>query len=287
MNSIPAKIAGVKRIAMVVPQKNKNLNPIIAKAAQIGMVDEIFRIGGAHSIAALAWGTESITPVDKIVGPGNIYVTTAKKKLFGYVGIDMLAGPSEILIVADNKNNSDWIAADLLSQAEHDINSRSTLITNDSLFAKKVLKSIDSILKILPRSKIASSSWKKNGNIIIVKNFSNVHKIINQLSPEHLELAIDKPDNFFEKIKNAGSVFLGRYTPEAIGDYVAGPNHVLPTGSTARFSSGLDVMDFLKKTTFTKCNKKSLKLVSNQAIKLAEAEGLYGHALSIYMRNKI
>ena len=251
------------------------------------MVDEIFRIGGAHSIAALAWGTESITPVDKIVGPGNIYVTTAKKKLFGYVGIDMLAGPSEILIVADNKNNSDWIAADLLSQAEHDINSRSTLITNDSLFAKKVLKSIDSILKILPRSKIASSSWKKNGNIIIVKNFSNVHKIINQLSPEHLELAIDKPDNFFEKIKNAGSVFLGRYTPEAIGDYVAGPNHVLPTGSTARFSSGLDVMDFLKKTTFTKCNKKSLKLVSNQAIKLAEAEGLYGHALSIYMRNKI
>ena len=287
MNSIPAKIAGVKRIAMVVPQKNKNLNPIIAKAAQIGMVDEIFRIGGAHSIAALAWGTESITPVDKIVGPGNIYVTTAKKKLFGYVGIDMLAGPSEILIVADNKNNSDWIAADLLAQAEHDINSRSTLITNDSLFAKKVLKSIDSILKILPRSKIASSSWKKNGNIIIVKNFSNVHKIINQLSPEHLELAIDKPDNFFEKIKNAGSVFLGRYTPEAIGDYVAGPNHVLPTGSTARFSSGLDVMDFLKKTTFTKCNKKSLKLVSNQAIKLAEAEGLYGHALSIYMRNKI
>lgn len=287
MNSIPAKVAGVKRIAMVIPQQNKNLNPIIAKAAQIGMVDEIFRIGGAHSIAALAWGTESITPVDKIVGPGNIYVTIAKKKLFGSVGIDMLAGPSEILIVADNKNNPDWVAADLLSQAEHDVNSRSILITNNFFFAKKVLSSIKSILNILPRSKIASKSWEKNGSIIIVKNFFNVDKIINQLSPEHLELAVDKPNQFFNKIKNAGSVFLGRYTPEAIGDYVAGPNHVLPTGRTARFSSGLGVVDFLKKITFTQCNKKSLKLISNEAIKLAEAEGLYGHALSIYMRNKI
>ena len=287
MNSIPAKVAGVQRIAMVIPQKDKNLNPILAKAAQIGMIDEIFRVGGAHSIAALAYGTKTITPVDKIVGPGNLYVTIAKKKLFGEVGIDMLAGPSEILIVADKKNNPDWIAADLLSQAEHDINSRAILITNDLLFGKNVLKSINSILKILPRSKIASKSWTKNGGVIIVKNFSNVDDIINQLSPEHLELAIDKPDNFFNKIKNAGSVFLGRYTPEAIGDYVAGPNHVLPTGRTARFSSGLGVMDFLKKTTFTKCSKKSLKLISNQAIRLAEAEGLYGHALSIYIRNKI
>ena len=287
MNSIPAKVAGVQRIAMVIPQKDKNLNPILAKAAQIGMVDEIFRVGGAHSVAALAYGTKTITPVDKIVGPGNLYVTIAKKKLFGEVGIDMLAGPSEILIVADKKNNPDWIAADLLSQAEHDINSRAILITNDLLFGKNVLKSINSILKILPRSKIASKSWTKNGGVIIVKNFSNVDDIINQLSPEHLELAIDKPDNFFNKIKNAGSVFLGRYTPEAIGDYVAGPNHVLPTGRTARFSSGLGVMDFLKKTTFTKCSKKSLKLISNQAIRLAEAEGLYGHALSIYIRNKI
>ena len=287
MNSIPAKVAGVQRIVMVIPQKDKNLNPILAKAAQIGMIDEIFRVGGAHSIAALAYGTKTITPVDKIVGPGNLYVTIAKKKLFGEVGIDMLAGPSEILIVADKKNNPDWIAADLLSQAEHDINSRAILITNDLLFGKNVLKSINSILKILPRSKIASKSWTKNGGVIIVKNFSNVDDIINQLSPEHLELAIDKPDNFFNKIKNAGSVFLGRYTPEAIGDYVAGPNHVLPTGRTARFSSGLGVMDFLKKTTFTKCSKKSLKLISNQAIRLAEAEGLYGHALSIYIRNKI
>ena len=287
MNSIPAKVAGVQRIVMVIPQKDKNLNPILAKAAQIGMVDEIFRVGGAHSIAALAYGTKTITPVDKIVGPGNLYVTIAKKKLFGEVGIDMLAGPSEILIVADKKNNPDWIAADLLSQAEHDINSRAILITNDLLFGKNVLKSINSILKILPRSKIASKSWTKNGGVIIVKNFSNVDDIINQLSPEHLELAIDKPDNFFNKIKNAGSVFLGRYTPEAIGDYVAGPNHVLPTGRTARFSSGLGVIDFLKKTTFTKCSKKSLKLISNQAIRLAEAEGLYGHALSIYIRNKI
>ena len=287
MSSIPAKIAGVQRIVMVIPQKDKNLNPILAKAAQISMVDEIFRVGGAHSIAALAYGTKTITPVDKIVGPGNFYVTIAKKKLFGKVGIDMLAGPSEILIVADKKNNPDWIAADLLSQAEHDINSRAILITNDLLFGKNVLKSINSILKILPRSKIASKSWTKNGGVIIVKNFSNVDDIINKLSPEHLELAIDKPDNFFNKIKNAGSVFLGRYTPEAIGDYVAGPNHVLPTGRTARFSSGLGVMDFLKKTTFTKCSKKSLKLISSQAIKLAEAEGLYGHALSIYIRNKI
>ena len=286
MNSIPAQVAGVKKIAMVIPQHDNNFNPIIAKAAQIAKIDVIYRIGGAHSIAALAYGTKLIEPVDKIVGPGNIYVTIAKKKLFGEVGIDMLAGPSEILVVADNKNNPDWIAADLLSQAEHDINSRSILITNNYLFAKKILKSIEQLLKTLPRSKIASKSWDRNGKIIILKNLSKAHRLVNQLSPEHLELAIDKPDVFFKKVENAGSVFLGRYTPEAIGDYVAGPNHVLPTGRTARFSSGLGVMDFLKKITFTKCNKKSLQLVSNQAIKIAEAEGLYGHALSIYIRNK-
>ena len=286
MNSIPARIAGVKKIVMAIPQKDKDLNPIIAKAAQIGGVDEIIRIGGAHSIAGLAWGTESINPVDKIVGPGNIYVTIAKKKIFGEVGIDMLAGPSEILVVADKKNNPEWIAADLLSQAEHDINSRSILITNNSFFGREVLKSISLILKSLPRAKIASQSWKKNGAIIILKNFSNVHKIINEISPEHLELAIDKPELLLDKIQNAGSIFLGKYTPEAIGDYVAGPNHVLPTGRTARFSSGLGVMDFLKKITFTKCSKKSLQFVSNQAIKLAEVEGLHGHALSINIRNK-
>ena len=286
MNSIPARIAGVKKIVMAIPQKDKDLNPIIAKAAQIGGVDEIIRIGGAHSIAGLAWGTESINPVDKIVGPGNIYVTIAKKKIFGEVGIDMLAGPSEILVVADKKNNPEWIAADLLSQAEHDINSRSILITNNSFFGREVLKSISLILKSLPRAKIASQSWKKNGAIIILKNFSNVHKIINEISPEHLELAIDKPEFLLDKIQNAGSIFLGKYTPEAIGDYVAGPNHVLPTGRTARFSSGLGVMDFLKKITFTKCSKKSLQFVSNQAIKLAEVEGLHGHAFSINIRNK-
>ena len=286
MNSIPARIAGVKKIVMAIPQKDKDLNPIIAKAAQIGGVDEIIRIGGAHSIAGLAWGTESINPVDKIVGPGNIYVTIAKKKIFGEVGIDMLAGPSEILVIADKKNNPEWIAADLLSQAEHDINSRSILITNNSFFGREVLKSISLILKSLPRAKIASQSWKKNGAIIILKNFSNVHKIINEISPEHLELAIDKPELLLDKIQNAGSIFLGKYTPEAIGDYVAGPNHVLPTGRTARFSSGLGVMDFLKKITFTKCSKKSLQFVSNQAIKLAEVEGLHGHALSINIRNK-
>ena len=284
MNSIPAKIAGVKKIVMVMPQKNKDLNPIIAKAAQIAKVDEIFRIGGAHSIAALALGTDTISPVDKIVGPGNIYVTIAKKKLFGEVGIDMLAGPSEILVVADKDNDPDWIATDLLSQAEHDINSRSILITNNLFFAKKVLKSVDFILKKLPRVQIASKSWKKNGQIIVLKNFSSVHKIINLLSPEHLEIAVNKPDVIFKKVRNAGSIFLGKYTPEAIGDYVAGPNHVLPTSRSARYSSGLGVLDFLKKTTFTKCNKKSLQLISNQAIKLAEAEGLYGHALSIYIR---
>ena len=286
MNSIPARIAGVKKIVMAIPQKDKDLNPIIAKAAQIGGVDEIIRIGGAHSIAGLAWGTESINPVDKIVGPGNIYVTIAKKKIFGEVGIDMLAGPSEILVIADKKNNPEWIAADLLSQAEHDINSRSILITNNSFFGREVLKSISLILKSLPRAKIASQSWKKNGAIIILKNFSNVHKIINEISPEHLELAIDKPEFLLDKIQNAGSIFLGKYTPEAIGDYVAGPNHVLPTGRTARFSSGLGVMDFLKKITFTKCSKKSLQFVSNQAIKLAEVEGLHGHAFSINIRNK-
>ena len=284
MSSIPAKIAGVKKIVMVIPQKNTKLNPIIAKAAEIADIDMIYRVGGAHSIAALAWGTKSIEAVDKIVGPGNIYVTTAKKKIFGDVGIDMIAGPSEILVVSDKNNNPDWIAADLLSQAEHDVNSRSILLTDDFLFAKKVIKSIDLILKKLPRSKIASKSWENNGKIIIIKNISNSYKIINQLAPEHLELAIEKPEKVLNKVNNAGSVFLGRYTPEAIGDYVAGPNHVLPTGRTARFSSGLGVMDFLKKITFTKCNKKSLHLLSNAAIKIAKAEGLDGHALSINMR---
>ena len=284
MSSIPAKIAGVKKIVMVIPQKNTKLNPIIAKAAEIADIDMIYRVGGAHSIAALAWGTKSIEAVDKIVGPGNIYVTTAKKKIFGDVGIDMIAGPSEILVVSDKNNNPDWIAADLLSQAEHDVNSRSILLTDDFLFAKKVIKSIDLILKKLPRSKIASKSWENNGKIIIIKNISNSYKIINQLAPEHLELAIEKPEKVLNKVNNAGSVFLGKYTPEAIGDYVAGPNHVLPTGRTARFSSGLGVMDFLKKITFTKCNKKSLHLLSNAAIKIAKAEGLDGHALSINMR---
>ena len=284
MSSIPAKIAGVKKIVMVIPQKNTKLNPIIAKAAEIADIDMIYRVGGAHSIAALAWGTKSIEAVDKIVGPGNIYVTAAKKKVFGDVGIDMIAGPSEILVVSDKNNNPDWIAADLLSQAEHDVNSRSILLTDDFLFAKKVIKSIDLILKKLPRSKIASKSWENNGKIIIIKNISNSYKIINQLAPEHLELAIKKPEKVLNKVNNAGSVFLGRYTPEAIGDYVAGPNHVLPTGRTARFSSGLGVMDFLKKITFTKCNKKSLHLLSNAAIKIAKAEGLDGHALSINMR---
>ena len=284
MSSIPAKIAGVKKIVMVIPQKNTKLNPIIAKAAEIVGIDMIYRVGGAHSIAALAWGTKSIEAVDKIVGPGNIYVTTAKKKIFGDVGIDMIAGPSEILVVSDKNNNPDWIAADLLSQAEHDVNSRSILLTDDFLFAKKVIKSIDLILKKLPRSKIASKSWKNNGKIIIIKNISNSYKIINQLAPEHLELAIEKPEKVLNKVNNAGSVFLGKYTPEAIGDYVAGPNHVLPTGRTARFSSGLGVTDFLKKITFTKCNKKSLHLLSNAAIKIAKVEGLDGHALSINMR---
>jgi histidinol dehydrogenase len=284
MSSSPAKMAGVKKIVMATPQKNIKLNSITAKAAEIAGIDMIYRVGGAHSIAALAWGTKSIESVDKIVGPGNIYVTIAKKIIFGEVGIDMIAGPSEILVVSDKNNDPDWIAADLLSQAEHDVNSRSTLLTDDFLFAKKVIKSIDFILKKLPRAPIASKSWKNNGKIIIIKNILNCYKIINQLAPEHLELAIDKPEKIFDKVNNAGSVFLGRYTPEAIGDYVAGPNHVLPTGRTARFSSGLGVTDFLKKITFTKCNKKSLHLLSNSAIKIAKAEGLDGHALSINMR---
>ena len=284
MSSIPAKMAGVKKIVMATPQKNIKLNSITAKAAEIAGIDMIYRVGGAHSIAALAWGTKSIESVDKIVGPGNIYVTIAKKIIFGEVGIDMIAGPSEILVVSDKNNNPDWIAADLLSQAEHDVNSRSTLLTDDFLFAKKVIKSIDLILKKLPRSKIASKSWKNNGKIIIIKNIFNSYKIINQLAPEHLELAIEKPEKVLDKVNNAGSVFLGKYTPEAIGDYVAGPNHVLPTGRTARFSSGLGVIDFLKKITFTKCNKKSFHLLSDAAIKIAKAEGLDGHALSINMR---
>ena len=286
MNAIPAKIAGVKRISMVVPTPNGYLNPDVMAAAEIAGINEIYRIGGAQAIAALTYGTETILPIDKIVGPGNKWVAEAKRQVFGDVGIDMVAGPSEILIVADNLNNCDWIAADLLSQAEHDKEAQSILITDDSNFANEVSNAVDKRLNTLPRRDIAYSSWHNNGLIIIVKTLDESPKLINLIAPEHLELAISNPEDLFRNVLHAGSVFLGRYTPEAIGDYVAGPNHVLPTSNSARFSSGLAVYDFLKRTTFTECNAISLSKLAPTAITIAKAEGLTAHAISMQLRTK-
>ena len=285
MNALPAKVAGVLRVVMVVPTPDGELNPAVAAAAEISGVDEIWRIGGAQAIAALAYGTESIKPVDKIVGPGNIWVATAKQKVFGDVGIDMIAGPSEILVIADNLNDPSWIAADLLSQAEHDQSAQSILITDDEQFADDVEKEISIYLQSLNRCEIASSSWKKHGAIILVSSIENdAPELVNQIAPEHLEIALENPDVIASQITNAGAIFLGRYTPEAIGDYVAGTNHVLPTSRSARFSSGLSVLDFMKRTSVVRCDANSLASVGPVAIRLAEAEGLEAHALSVSVR---
>lgn len=284
MNAIPARVAGVKRIAMVTPATGGTINPLTIIAARIAGITEIYRVGGAQAIAALCYGTETIKPVAKIVGPGNAYVAGAKREVFGRVGIDTIAGPSEILVVADGKNDPAWIAADLLSQAEHDSSSQSILITDDSTFADAVASEVERQLSVLPRRDLASRSWENHGAIIVVGRLEDAVSLVDSIAPEHLEIATDRPEEFLAKINNAGAVFLGRFTPEAIGDYVAGPNHVLPTSRAARFSSGLSVLEYMKRTTLLSCDATALNALGPSALALAEAEGLTAHGKSISIR---
>ena len=287
MNAIPARVAGVERLVVVTPTPRGQSNPLVLAAAHIAGVDEIWRVGGAQAVAALAYGTQKIAPVDVITGPGNAYVAEAKRQLFGVVGIDMVAGPSEILVVADGRNDPDWIAADLLSQAEHDPASQSILITDDAGFARQVEDCIDLQISQLATGKTARESWDDHGVLIVVNDIAaEAPALINRLAAEHVELAIDEPDALMAQIRHAGSVFLGRMTPEAIGDYVAGPNHVLPTGRRARFSSGLSVLDFMKRTSFIALDEASLASIGPAAAALAHAEGLPAHAKSVELRLK-
>ena len=286
MNAIPAKVAGVRRLAITVPTPDNKINPLVLLAAQLSGVDEIYRIGGAQAIAALAYGTKTILPVDKITGPGNAFVAAAKRQVFGKVGIDMIAGPSEILVIADNTSRPDWVALDLLSQAEHDENAQSILITDSDDVVKEVTKQIEINLKNLSRTKIAGKSWNDNGAIIKVPNFDRAVELSNRIAPEHLELCVADPDNLAKKISHAGAIFLGHWTPEAVGDYVTGPNHVLPTARSARFSSGLSVMDFMKRTTLAKVSRDALLKIGPSAVTLSDSEGLECHGLSISERMK-
>jgi histidinol dehydrogenase len=285
MNVIPARIAGVPRIVMTVPTPGGEVNPLVLAAARRAGVTEAYRVGGAQAVAALAWGTATIRPVDKITGPGNAYVAEAKRQVFGAVGIDMVAGPSEILVVADAANDPDWIAIDLLSQAEHDTAAQSILITDDARFADDVTEAVAARLKTLPRAAIAGESWTRFGAVITVGDLAaEAPALIDRLAPEHLELAVADPAPIAEAVRNAGAIFLGRFTPEAVGDYVAGPNHVLPTNRSARFSSGLGVWDFLKRTSLVAADADGLGAIGPAAVALAEAEGLDAHALSIAIR---
>src|SRR5665648_501953 len=274
MNAVPAKVAGVKRLVMVVPTPKGVLNPLVLAAAALAGVDEVYRVGGAQAIAALAYGTETIAPVAKIVGPGNAYVAAAKRQVFGQVGIDMVAGPSEVVVIADADNDPAWIAADLLAQAEHDTAAQSILITDDADFARAVTEAVESQLATLPREAIARASWQDFGAVILVASLDEAPAIADRLAPEHLEIATGNPDALANRIHDAGAIFVGRYTPEAIGDYVAGTNHVLPAARSARFSSGLGVLDFLKRTSILKLDAGSLKALGPSAMALARAEGL-------------
>ena len=286
MNAIPAKVAGVERLAITVPTPDNKVNPMVLLAAQLSGVDEVYRVGGAQAIAALAYGTKTIKPVDKITGPGNAFVAAAKRQVFGKVGIDMIAGPSEILVIADKTSRPDWIALDLLSQAEHDENAQSILITDSDDVINAVTEKIEINLQNLSRNEIAGKSWKNNGAIIKVPNFEMAAELSNRIAPEHLELCVSDPENLAKKISNAGAIFLGHWTPEAVGDYVTGPNHVLPTARSARFSSGLSVMDFLKRTTLAKVSRDALLKIGPSAVTLANSEGLECHGLSISERIK-
>ncbi len=284
MNAIPAAVAGVKRLAMVVPTPDGVMNPLVLAAARLAGVTEIYRIGGAQAVAALAYGTATIAPVDKITGPGNAYVAAAKRRVFGQVGIDMIAGPSEILVVADGANDPHWIAADLLSQAEHDPSAQAILITDDAAFAGAVARAVESELSGALREGTSRASWEANGAIIVVRDLGEAVPLVDAIAPEHLELAVADPEALSDKISNAGAIFLGRHTPEAIGDYVAGPNHVLPTSRTARFASGLGVLDFMKRTTLVRCDADGLAAIGPAALTLAQAEGLPAHARSVSIR---
>jgi histidinol dehydrogenase len=284
MNAVPAKVAGVPRVTMVVPTPRGETNPLVLAAARLAGVDEIFRIGGAQAVAALAYGTESVAPVAKIVGPGNAYVAAAKRRVFGQVGIDMIAGPSEVLILADAHANPDWIAADLLAQAEHDTAAQSILITDHAPLADAVEAAVERQLATLPRQDIARASWRDFGAIILVDRLSDAVPLVDRLAPEHLEIETANPDDIVNRVRNAGSIFLGSHTPEAIGDYVGGPNHVLPTARSARFSSGLGVLDFMKRTSILKCDPDSLRALGPAAIALGRSEGLEGHARSVAIR---
>ncbi|MGH7013605.1 MAG: histidinol dehydrogenase [Stellaceae bacterium] len=284
MNALPAKVAGVPRVAMAVPAPEGALNPLVLAAAEFAGVGEIYRVGGAQAIGALTYGTATIAPVDKVVGPGNAYVAAAKRRVYGLVGIDMIAGPSEILVLADAKNDPAWIAADLLSQAEHDTAAQAILITDDAGFADAVAGAVEATLKTLPRRAIAGESWQRFGAIVVIRRWDEAADLVNRLAPEHLEIAVDDAVALAADIRNAGAIFLGRHTPEAIGDYVAGPNHVLPTARSARFSSGLSVLDFMKRTSLVRCDAASLNAIGPAAATLARAEGLDAHALSIAVR---
>jgi histidinol dehydrogenase len=284
MNAVPAKVAGVPRIVMVVPAPGGKLNPLVLAAAKLAGIDEVYRIGGAQAIAALAYGTQTIKPVAKIVGPGNAYVAAAKRVVFGKVGIDMIAGPSEVLIIADKTANPDWIAADLLAQAEHDESAQSILITDDAALAGQVEKAVEAQLKTLPRADIARASWRDYGAVIVLSKLADAVALTDQIAPEHLEIVGADAERMADSIRNAGAIFVGAHTPEAIGDYVAGSNHVLPTARSARFSSGLGVLDFMKRTSLLKCGPDQLRALGPAAIALGEAEGLAAHARSVSIR---
>lgn len=284
MNAIPARVAGVERLVMVAPAQQGELNPLVLAAARIAGVDEVYRIGGAQAVAALAYGTSAIRPVAKIVGPGNAYVAAAKRRVFGQVGIDMIAGPSEVLVIADADANPDWIAADLLAQAEHDEVAQSILLTNSAALAQAVEKAVEAQLKTLPRAAIAGASWRDFGAIILVEDLMRAVPLVDRLAPEHLEICTADPEPLAARIRNAGAIFIGGHTPEAIGDYVGGPNHVLPTARSARFASGLGVLDFMKRTSLLKCSPEALRRLAPAAAALGEAEGLQAHARSVTIR---
>lgn len=284
MNAVPAKVAGVERLVVAVPTPDGVINPLVLLAAKIAGVDEVYRIGGAQAIAALAYGTETIAPVDKITGPGNAFVAAAKRRVFGKVGIDMIAGPSEILVIADEDNNPDWLALDLMSQAEHDQSAQSILITDDAAFGQKVAQAVAKRLETLERRDIAAASWRDFGAVITVRDMDEAAELSNRIAPEHLEICVSRPDDLSEKCVHAGAIFLGQYTPEAIGDYVGGPNHVLPTARSARFSSGLSVMDFLKRTTLARMTPDALRAIGPSAETLAQSESLEAHGLSVRAR---
>ena len=284
MNAVPAAVAGVERLVMVVPAPDGRLNPLVLVAADLAGISEIYRIGGAQAVAALAYGTQTIRPVAKIVGPGNAYVAAAKRQVFGTVGIDMIAGPSEVLVVADASNDPDWIAADLLAQAEHDASAQSILVTDDAAFGRSVEEAVTRQLQTLPRAETAAASWRDFGAVILVDSFDAALPLVDRIAAEHVELAIDDAEGFLARMRNAGAVFLGRHTPEAIGDYVGGSNHVLPTARSARFSSGLSVLDFVKRTSILRLGPDQLRALAPAAIALAKAEGLDAHGRSVAVR---